>query len=138
MIEQRVTARLARHKIFSRTPPPTISFVLEECMVRRPLGGRDVMRNQLEQILLIGQSRNVTIQVMPTLSHEHAGMDGPFTLMETGDGRRMAYVEALTESRLFTERKKVREAEGQYGLLRAQALTPHESLAFIKRLMGEA
>ncbi|WBO67004.1 helix-turn-helix domain-containing protein [Streptomyces camelliae] len=136
-VVQRVAARLARQEIFSRVPMPTISFVIEESVLRRPLGGWSVMRGQLEQMLLIGQRRNVEIQVMPTEREEHAGLAGPFTLIETKEGRRIAYVEAHKDSRLYTERKSVRAFEEQYGILRAEALTPRESLALIEKLLGE-
>ncbi|MGW3263972.1 helix-turn-helix domain-containing protein [Streptomyces sp. NPDC001056] len=136
-VEQRIGARLARQEIFSRRPLPTLSFVVEESVLRRPVGGRPVLRGQLEQILLIGQRRNVEIQVMPTDVQEHCGLAGPFTLIENRDGRRMAYVEVQRTSRLYTERAEVRDAEEQYGILRAQALTPRESLAFVEGLLGE-
>ncbi|MGP4088202.1 helix-turn-helix domain-containing protein [Streptomyces sp. KR55] len=136
-VEQRVSARLARQEIFSRRPMPTISFVIEEHVLRRPLGGRAVMRGQLEQIMLHGHRRNVEIQVMPIEREEHAALEGPFTLIETREGRRIAYVEAYKDSRLYTDRMSVREIEEQYGILRAQALTPRESLAFVEKLLGE-
>lgn len=138
IVEQRVAARLARQEIFTRMPPPTISFVIEEALLRRPLGGRAVMRGQLEQLLLCGQRRNVEIQVMPTGVEEHAGLEGPFTLIETREGRRIAYVEGYKDSRLHTERRSVREIEEQYGILRAQALTPRETLALVEKLLGDA
>ncbi|GAA3377825.1 helix-turn-helix transcriptional regulator [Streptomyces sannanensis] len=137
VVEQRVTARLARQEIFCRTQLPTISFVIEESVLRRPLGGWGIMRGQLEQILLHGQRRNVEIQVMPIERDEHAGLAGPFTLIEAKEGRRIAYVEAQQDSCLYTARKPVREIEEQYGLLRAQALTPRESLALVEKLLGE-
>lgn len=136
-VEQRVGARLARHEIFSRRPLPTLSFVIEETVLRRPVGGWPVLQGQLEQILLHGQRRNVEIQVMPTGVAEHCGLAGPFTLIENRDGRRMAYVEVQRTSRLYTERAEVRDAEEQYGILRAQALTPRESMAFVEGLLGE-
>ncbi|OWA12496.1 transcriptional regulator [Streptomyces sp. CS113] len=137
VIDERVTARLARQAIFARSPQPTLSFVIEEAVLRRPLGGRTVMWGQLEHILLYGQRRNVEIQVLPTELEEHAGLEGPFTLIETRDGRRIAYVEGYKDSRLHTERKAVREIEEQYGILRAQALTPRASLTFVEKLLGE-
>nr|WP_286160430.1 helix-turn-helix transcriptional regulator [Streptomyces yunnanensis] len=137
-IRQRTAARLDRQTIFARRPMPTISFVIEEASLRRPLGGKAVMQGQLEQILLHGQRRNVEIQVLPTAREEHAGLGGAFTLLETHQGRRIAYVEAYKDSRLHAERKVVREIEEQYGILRAQALTPRESLAFVEKLLGEA
>ncbi|EYT83376.1 helix-turn-helix domain-containing protein [Streptomyces sp. NPDC018057] len=136
-IAQRVTARLARQNIFERRPMPTISFVIEEATLGRPLGGDSVLRGQLEQVLLVAQQRNVELQVMPTRRQEHASLGGPFTLIETKEGRRIAYVEAHKESRLYTERSSVREFEEQYGILRAQGLTPRESLAFVEKLLGE-
>jgi transcriptional regulator with XRE-family HTH domain len=137
IVKERVAARLARQEILSRRPMPTISFVIEETLLRRPLGGRGVLRGQLEQILLHGQLRNVEVQIMPTAHEEHAALGGPFTLIETREGRRMAYVEAHKDSRLHTERTSVREFEEQYGVLRAQGLTPRESLAFIEKLLGD-
>ncbi|MEY9811752.1 helix-turn-helix domain-containing protein [Streptomyces albogriseolus] len=137
-IEQRVTARLLRQEIFSRWPAPLMSFVIEEAVLRRPIGGAEVLRGQLEQILLIGQKRNVEIQVMPTLREDHAGLAGSFTLIETGSGQRIAYAEVQKSSNLYTERTSVRELEAQYGIIRAQALTPRESMAFVEGLLGES
>ncbi|NED73510.1 helix-turn-helix domain-containing protein [Streptomyces sp. SID9944] len=136
-IDARVTARMARQEIFSRTPMPTISFVIEEYVLRRPLGGGNVMRGQLEQLLLHSQRRNVEMQVMPIEQEEHAALEGPFTLITTLEGQRIAYVEAYKDSRLYTERSVVQEIEDQYGILRAQALDPRKSLALVKKLLGE-
>lgn len=136
-IEQRVVARLLRQEIFSRRPGPLMSFVIEEAVLRRPIGGSEIYRGQLEQVLLTGQSRNVEIQVMPLQREEHAGLSGPFTLIETATGQRIAYAEVQKSSFLYTERAPVRELEAQYGIIRAQALTPRESTAFIEGLLGE-
>lgn len=136
-VEQRIAARLARQGIFSRRPLPTLSFVIEEPVLRRPIGGRDVLQGQLEEILLAGRRRNVEVQVMPTDRTEHCGLAGPFTLIENHEGRRMAYVEVQQNSRLYTERAMVRDAEEQYGILRAQALTPRDTLDFVEGLLGE-
>ncbi|WMX48771.1 helix-turn-helix transcriptional regulator [Streptomyces roseicoloratus] len=137
IIEQRIAARLARQEIFSRRPHPHMSFVIEEAAIHKRLGGNQVWRGQLEHILLISQSRNIEIQVMPLDREEHAGLAGPFTLMELKDGRRIAYAEVQSDSRLHTERGKVRELEATYGSLRAQALTPWESQALIEKLLGD-
>ena len=137
LMEQRVAARLARQEIFARRPAPHLSFVIEEAVLLRPLGGETVWRGQLEHLMLIAEKRNVVIQVMPLSRQEHAGLAGPFTLMEAKDGRRIAYTEVQGDSRVHTERHKVRELERTYGILRAQAHTPTESLALIEKLLGE-
>lgn len=84
----------------------------------------------------MGQRRNVEIQVMPLDREENAGMAGPFTLIETKEGRRIASAEVQNVSRLQTERDRVRALEAKYGIIRAQALTPHESLAYVEKLLG--
>ncbi|MFD5708968.1 helix-turn-helix domain-containing protein [Streptomyces pharetrae] len=137
VIEQRLAARLARQAIIERRPVPHLSFVIEEAVLLRPLGGGAVWRGQLEQLLLIEEKRNVEVQVMPLSRREHAGLAGPFTLMEMKDGRRIAYAEVQGDSRVHTERQKVRELECTYGSLRAQAHTPAESRALIEKLLGE-
>ncbi|MEU6393812.1 helix-turn-helix transcriptional regulator [Streptomyces sp. NPDC046939] len=137
VIEQRLAARLARQGIFDRRPPPHLSFVIEEAVLLRPLGGEAVRRGQLQQLLLIEEKRNVEIQVMPLSRQEHAGLAGPFTLMEMKDGRRIAYAEVQGDSRVHTGRQRVRELERTYGSLRAQAHTPAESRQLIETLLGE-
>ncbi|CAL9367145.1 helix-turn-helix domain-containing protein [Streptomyces sp. enrichment culture] len=137
LIEQRVSARMARQEILSSNDAPLASFVMDEAVLRRPIGGRGILRGQLEQVLLMGQRRNVEIQVMPLDREENAGMAGPFTLIETKEGRRIAYAEVQNVSRLQTERDRVRALEVKYGIIRAQALTPRESLAYVEKLLGE-
>jgi transcriptional regulator with XRE-family HTH domain len=136
-IEQRVAARLARQEIFDRWPAPLLSFVMEEPVVRRPLGGEQVWRGQLEQLLLLGQKRNVELQVMPLDREDHAGVDGAFTLLLPRQGQQVGYMEAQGRSTLVTERDAVHALSARYGIIRAQALTPSESLAFIEKLLGE-
>lgn len=137
LIEQRVSARLARQAILSCPHAPLASFVIDEAVLRRPIGGWGVLRGQLEHLLLVGERRNIEIQVMPLDREENAGMAGPFTLIETKEGRRIAYAEVQNVSRLQTERERVRALEAKYGIIRAQALTPRESLAYVEKLLGE-
>jgi transcriptional regulator with XRE-family HTH domain len=136
VIDQRLAARLARQEIFTRKPAPLLSFVVEEVVLRKPMGGRGVLRGQLEQIPLVGQQRNVEIQVMPTDREDHAAMGGPFTLIETAEGERIAYTEVQEDSRMYTVHRKVHDLESRYSILRSQGLTPCESLAFIEDLLG--
>ncbi|MGW1539866.1 helix-turn-helix domain-containing protein [Streptomyces sp. NPDC002309] len=136
-IEQRVTARLARQDIFDRQPAPLLSFVMDESVLRRPLGGRDVLRGQLEHLLLVGQKRNVEIQFMPLDCEESAGVDGPFTVVTRDDGKKFAYTEAQGSSTLQTDAQQTALAAARYGIIRSQALSPRESREFIDRLLGE-
>ncbi|MEU5640307.1 helix-turn-helix domain-containing protein [Streptomyces milbemycinicus] len=137
IIEQRVAARLARQELLSHRPSPVMSFVVEETALRRPLGGEEVLRGELGHLLSIGQMRNVELQVMPTNRKDHAGLGGPFALLEPKGRQLVAYSEVQGRGTLVTDRKAVRELEQRYGIIRAQALTPQDSLDFIDKLRGE-
>ncbi|WP_432431044.1 DUF5753 domain-containing protein [Streptomyces hygroscopicus] len=80
-IEQRMTARLARQEILTRWPPPLVTFTIEESVLQRPIGGRDVHREQLKRLLEVAPLRNVELQVMPTDRSDHPSLGGPFTLL---------------------------------------------------------
>jgi len=134
-IEEMVAARLARHKIYERKPAPTLSFVIEESVLERPFGGADVLRGQLEHIRLVAENPHVEIQVMPTRVVDHAGADGPFTLMTPVGGEQVAYVESQANGRVITNRESVRGFAVRYGILRAQALSPVESVRHIEKLL---
>ncbi|MFF2010026.1 Scr1 family TA system antitoxin-like transcriptional regulator [Streptomyces sp. NPDC058195] len=136
-VERLVAARLARQEVFDQQPSRVFTFVQEEVTLRRPLGGRMVMRKQLEHLLELGRRRDVEIQVMPTNREEHGGLAGPFQLLRLEKGETVGHNEAHLSSRLFSHPKEVQLLEIHYGIIRAQALTPRESLAFIEKVLGE-
>lgn len=136
-VERQVAARMSRQHVLTRWPATIFSFVQEEVTLRRPLGGKMVLRGQLERLLEVGQLRNVEIQVMPTEREDNAGIGGSFRLFEAKDGPKVAHTEVQQISRVIAGRKEVHPLEIRYGIIRAQALTPRESMAFIEKLLGE-
>lgn len=136
-IEKRVTDRLARQQIFQRWPSPTISLVLDQNLLERQVGGPEVHRGQLRRFLEIGRLRTVELQVMPFSRGEHAAMDGSFTLLQPKGRQQVAYTEAYGHPHLITDPERVRVMAERYGIIRAQALTPDESLDLIEKMLGE-
>lgn len=137
-LEQRVAARLARQKIIEGAPAmPVFSFVQCASTLQRPYGGRMVMRKQLERLLQLGRLRNVDVQIMPLDREENAGVDGPFRVLRLNDGTTVGYNEVQLISRAIAEPKLIQILEIRYGIIRSQALTPHESLAFIDKMLGD-
>ncbi|WP_395572020.1 helix-turn-helix domain-containing protein [Streptomyces sp. BK79] len=136
-VERMVAARLARQSVFERSPAPALSFVLEEGPLRRPIGGTMVWREQLERLLEVGRLHNVVLQVMPTNCDTHSGLDGRIELLKFPDGTAVGRSDGAFNGRPITEPKDLRILELRYGTIRAQALSPGESLAFIEQLLGE-
>lgn len=136
-LERFVSARLARQEIFVRTPLTTLTFVQEEVTLRRPVGGRQVLRRQLEHLLDIGRLRHVEIQVMPTDREDHAGLGGELQVLKLRDGGAVGYSEAQLTTTLVSDPKQVQLLELRYGIIRSQALSPRESQAFIEKALGD-
>ncbi len=137
-LAQHLTARMARQEILgSETAKPLFSFVLCEATLRRLIGGKMVMRGQLERLLEVAQLRNVDLQVLPFSREENPGIDGSFRLLNLKDGSTVGLSEAPLTSRVFGDPRETTVLDMRYGIIRAQALTPRESLALIEKLRGE-
>ncbi|MFE7662191.1 helix-turn-helix domain-containing protein [Streptomyces celluloflavus] len=136
-VEHGVAARMARRSVFDRSPAPALSFVQEETALRRPVGGTMEWRRQLERLLEVGQLRSVTLQVMPTHADAHPGVDGEIEMLKFGDGTAVGRSEGAFAGRPVSDPKQLRILDLRYGIIRAQALTPRESLAFIEKALGE-
>ncbi|WP_217245494.1 helix-turn-helix transcriptional regulator [Streptomyces sp. AC602_WCS936] len=136
-LERMVAARLARQSVFERDPAPSMHFVLEEAPLRRRVGRTMVWRRQLERLLEVGRLHHVTLQVMPTDTDAHPGLDGRIELLKFEDGTAVGRSEGAFNGRPITDPKQLRIVELRYGTIRAQALSPRESLVFIEQLLGE-
>ncbi|MFV2195044.1 helix-turn-helix domain-containing protein [Nocardiopsis sp. LOL_012] len=91
-IERRVHVRAARQTLITRTTaPPTLNVVLNEAILRRPVGSRKIMARQLERLVEMSQLPNVCLRVMPFGAGLHHGiMSGPFVVLRfplNGDGK---------------------------------------------------
>jgi hypothetical protein len=111
--------------------------VLEEWTLRRPLGGKANLRAQLTYLLDIGQMRNVELQVMPMDREEHAGPAGSTELLTFDNGTAVERSPSVANGRPVSDLRQLRILELRYGIIRAQALTPRASAAFIEQLLGK-
>ncbi|WP_327713404.1 helix-turn-helix domain-containing protein [Streptomyces sp. NBC_00464] len=136
-VERMVAGRMARQAIFDRTPSPALSFVQEESVLRRPIGGMLEWRRQLERLLEIGKLRNVILQVMPTHREAHPGMDGDIDVLKFKDGSAVGRSHGAFNGRRVTDAKQLRILELRYGVIRAEALTTRETLTLIEQVLGE-
>ncbi|WTB82548.1 helix-turn-helix transcriptional regulator [Streptomyces cellulosae] len=137
-LDQQVAARVARQEIVNDSMAQALfSFVQCESTLRRPIGGKMVMRGQLERLLEVSAFRNVDLQVLPLNREENSGLDGSFRLLRLGDGTTVGHVEVAHISRVIAEPKEVQLLDIQYGIIRAQALSPRESTALIEKVLGE-
>lgn len=132
-IVRHVEARLERQTVLTRTPPPRIGYVIEESVLDRAIGGPEVLKEQLRHLLdCMERFNHLTVQVMPSAQHTHAGLMGPMQLMSTAEGRSLLYVEGQSGDRLISKPEQVGDQFDLFGILRAQALNPWKSAEIIE------
>src|SRR5437773_4726761 len=95
---RRVRLRMARQQLLTREQPPRLWAVIDEAAMRRPVGGREVMRGQLERLIEAAKLPNVTLQVLPFGAGAHPAMVGSFSVLRFPDLELpdVVYLEHLT------------------------------------------
>ncbi|MFE0699025.1 Scr1 family TA system antitoxin-like transcriptional regulator [Streptomyces sp. NPDC058872] len=135
--EDRMLDRIDRQRVFEQQPwPPMMSFVLNEAVLEQPIGGREVLREQLRHLRLMAERPFLSLQVVPTARTRHAGLAGPMVLLETPDHEHVAYIEGQRVSFLIDDPDEVGLLQAKYGMLRSQALTPEDTMGLLERLAG--
>ncbi|MFF7970752.1 Scr1 family TA system antitoxin-like transcriptional regulator [Streptomyces sp. NPDC007905] len=138
--EELVEARLARRALFDRLPVPMIELILEESVLRRPFGSWEVLRGQLRSLVEDAQRDNVCLQVLPMdrgLRGTYAGDRGGMKLVVTKDHEHVVYMEVEDQGILISDPAEVSQLAHRYAKIRAQALSPDDSLGLVERLAGE-
>ncbi|MFD5847496.1 helix-turn-helix domain-containing protein [Streptomyces chartreusis] len=133
-----VAVRLARQDVLRADPPLKLSAVLDEAVLRREIGGPEVMARQLSRLMDAAQLPQVRLQVLPFRAGEHVGITGPFVIFSFSSTSDLDVVvlDHLTSS-LYLERKEDLQAYTEaFNTLRIHALSPEESLDYIAALGG--
>ncbi|MGW4925614.1 helix-turn-helix domain-containing protein [Streptomyces parvulus] len=135
--EAQLTARMERQRMLTERPTVPFSFIVEESVFRRRLGGAQVHENMLDRVLELTERRNVTLQLVPLETEFHGCLDGPVRILETPSGQRVGYSEGQQNGRLISDPKEASLLCRRYDTLRSQALSPKESRDLLERLRGE-
>ncbi|MCX4518832.1 Scr1 family TA system antitoxin-like transcriptional regulator [Streptomyces anulatus] len=134
-LEERLAARLDRQVRLTGPDRPELWIILDEAVLRRPVGGAAVMRGQLEKLLRMAEEPNVTIQVLPFDQGAHGSLGGSLTVLVMPDGTEVAYTEGAHYGQLTEEPDEVERFVLTYDQLRAMALPPLMSLALIRSVL---
>ncbi|MGW0885515.1 helix-turn-helix domain-containing protein [Streptomyces sp. NPDC002671] len=135
-METKSAGRIGRQEILRRKSPPTISFVIWEPVLHLVIGGPQVRIEQLRHLREIAELPCLSVQFLPLASASHAGLDGPFVLLETPDHQQLAYIEGQRGSQWVSDADEVSILARKYAMLRTQALTTHDSMGLLDRLLG--
>ncbi|GAA4829958.1 helix-turn-helix transcriptional regulator [Saccharopolyspora rosea] len=132
--------RLERQRRLEAERPLVLDVVIEEAVLRRPIGGRDVLADQLRHLLTMGELPHVTVQVLPTGVGAHSGMDGKFVLLEFEDFTPGVFLEShpVLGARYDVEDPVLIDTYSSIAkALRKEALGRRESKTFIENVLSE-
>ncbi|MFF5769251.1 helix-turn-helix domain-containing protein [Streptomyces californicus] len=135
-LEREVAARLDRQQLLAQRPNTAFSFIIEQALLERYLGGTEVTRQVIDQLLNVGGQRNVEIQVMPLRQEDHTGIDGQMYLAERPGHQWIGYIEGQRSSSLITAPDDVSMLLQRYGKLRSQALDCRATVSLLEQMRG--
>jgi len=138
-VDQRVRVRMGRQSLLTQDDPLDLWVVLDEAVLHRPVGGKAIMRQQLDHLVASADQPNITLQVLPFAAGAHAGMDGTFTMLlyEEPTNQNVVFA-ANAAGGLFLEKdEELTRYSFIFDHLRANALRPEESAAMIAALAKE-
>jgi transcriptional regulator with XRE-family HTH domain len=137
-IEHRVGLRMQRQELLSSTgETPRIWAVIDESALRRPVGGKDVMRAQLQHLIEVTEFPRVTLQVMPFSRGGHPAAGGSFSILRFGepDLPDIVYSEQLTSALYLDRRDEVDHYMEVMNRLSAEAETPADSTGLLRKII---
>ncbi|MGW4230854.1 helix-turn-helix domain-containing protein [Streptomyces sp. NPDC004980] len=132
-LDSLVEVRLARQGVLHAPSPLRLSAVLDEAVLRRGVGGPQVMRNQLDHLATVAQLPHVQLQLLPFQAGSYVGLTGPFVILSfpTISDLDVVVLDHLTSS-LYLERREDLEAySSAFRTMQAHALSPERSLDLI-------
>jgi len=138
-ISQRVDLRLERQRLFDRPDPPVFWAVIDEAALRRPIGGAEVMRAQIEHLIDLMRQPSITIQVMPFSFGGHSAEGGAFTILRFADNELpdIVYVEQLASALYLDKREDVDRYSEVMERLCAVSTTPDETVELLRAIADE-
>jgi transcriptional regulator with XRE-family HTH domain len=138
-VSERLRVRMGRQSLLTRKDDP-ISFevILDESVLSRPIGGSEVMCEQLRRIVEVGEMSNVTVRVFPFEFGAHAGMEGTFAILDfAATEGSVVYAENAAGGIFLDKERELDLYSGIFDRLQAAALSPEKSKELIAILAEE-
>ena len=138
-VGRRVRLRMARQILLTREHPPRLWAVMDEAALRRPVGGREVMRGQLERLIDATKLPNVTLQVLPFGAGAHPAMVGAFSILRFADRELpdVVYLEHLTNAVYLDKRAEVERYLDVMELLCVDSEPPAKTVDLLTKILNQ-
>lgn len=135
-VDEYLQVRLQRQAIFDRPSPPIFTAVIDEGVLHRPIGGREVMRQQLDRLLLLMEHPKITVQVVPLDAGIATGLLGGFAIATLADAHVWAYLESASSGQVTDRVEEIGAISLRYDTIRAWAHPVHVSRDVIREMQA--
>jgi transcriptional regulator with XRE-family HTH domain len=136
-LDEAVAARLARQQILEREQPPELWAILDEGVLRRPVGGPEVMRGQLTHLATMARRPHIVVQVIPLAAGAHEGLrGGAFMIADFEDAATIAYQDTAVSGQIIEDASEADALAHTWDTLRLEALPRTASLRLIEETAG--
>jgi transcriptional regulator with XRE-family HTH domain len=136
-VDQLVRTRMGRQALLSRFDGPMLAVMMDEMVLRRPVGDAGCMLGQLQHLLSMARRPRVEIRIVPFSVGANPGMEGPMVIMEFVDQPTLVHVEVRSASGFLEEAAEVASARIAWRGLRSMALSPEDSVRLIAEIAGD-
>ncbi|MEW2357658.1 helix-turn-helix transcriptional regulator [Spirillospora sp. NPDC029432] len=136
-LEDWVAARMEEQAILRREKPPKALFILDESTLHRPVGGPEVMSEQLDMLARFVDAQHIQVRILSFASVTYAGLDGSFTVLHLKDGGELLYQEGPGFGQLIDDAGLVDDSGVRFDLLMGEALPANESREMILRALED-
>jgi transcriptional regulator with XRE-family HTH domain len=133
-IERKVDARMERQEILARPKPPLLHYVIDEGVLRQIIGSPEIMAAQLDKLIMAAESPGIVLQILPFSAGDRAGVEGPIVIFEPASSTVVGYTEFHDGGRIVEGPEDVADLMTIIGVLRAVALSPRDSVTFMKQI----
>ena len=139
-VERRTTLKLARQQILEQPDGPRLWAVVDEAALKRPVGGEQVMREQLERLIDAARLPSVVLQVLPVSVGAHPAMAGAFSILRFADRELpdIVYVEHLTNAQYLDKRDDVNQYLHVMDGISMRAAEPRKTLDILHQILKES
>lgn len=137
--ERRVRLRMTRRQLLGRPQAPSLWAVIDEAALRRPLGSRQVMREQLRHLIEMAERPNITVQIVPFRLGGHAAAGGPFTILRFAepDLPDIVFIEQLTSALYLEKREDIDRYAAVMDRLCVEAESPNRTRNVLSEIIAQ-
>ncbi|GAA2560341.1 helix-turn-helix transcriptional regulator [Winogradskya consettensis] len=138
-IDRRADLRMARKQLLTQEQSPRLWAVIDEAVLRRPIGGREVLREQIRYLIDVSTQRNVRLQVIPFQSGGHAAAGGAFSILRFSHQHLpdVVYIEHLTSGLYLDKREDVDHYAAAMGRLVIEAEQPDRTQELLRKALRD-